>query len=1083
MSIVYGLAALAGLIVVLACVSQYRLKNLRVSPYLYLIAISFLVRILLFHTSAGYDSDIATFKYWANALWNNGISRFYTGNYYSDYPPGYMYVLYILGMLQSKLGLSDASFTTLIKMPSVICDVLMTVFIYKLAIRKFSPKISFFLGLAFALSPAFILDSSVWGQVDSVHTLLLLVSVSLLADKKYTRSFMLYAVAILVKPQSLIAAPVFIYGYAAGIFYAEKGKRKKVVIDLVIATLLTLWLLFILVFPFADGWNVISVFKVYVTDLTSYPYASVNAYNLYTFLGGNWADINARFWGMTYNYWGILFIILISLFSVFLMYLGKGKKSSYFAVTGMLYVLVFMLSAKMHERYMLPALVFFLAAYIYKPDKKFLLLYGGFTLTCFLNCVDILYALKNGNDLSLISTSMRYVSLLNIILSVVLIVCMVYLYWKEKGAREREEDLPQIPFYERHGPVIFEKTRESSRLVKRDFLLMLGLTVFYGIIAFINLGNLHSPQTTWAPQDNQSAVLELQDNVHVAKFEVMFGARENKNFKMETSPDGVNWSTVDLSGNAAQSTGAPADGTDNTNGGLFNWVSGDGVFRWSFRNVSFYGPYIRITSAADMLMIQEIGFRDDSGSLIPLISVDGGQELCDEQSLVPDRQTYMNSTYFDEIYHARTAYEFIHALWPYENTHPPLGKDIIAVGVAVFGMTPFGWRVMGTLCGIFMIPLMFIFAKRIFKKTNWAFFASFIFAFDFMHFAQTRISTIDSYVTFFIMAMYLFMYEFARINFFDSDGKWRHSAFKQAMIMLGLSGLSMGFAIASKWEGIYGAVGLPVLLFYTLYKRWKEYLWAKKYNTEKENDDDTEKENENASENAVIAAPFERVRYFPRYILITAGVCVGMFLIVPAVIYCLSYIPFLRAENIHTIRAGISEILKEQPYMLHYHEGVNDAHPYSSRWFEWPLMTKPIYYYAGTTASGLREGISSFGNPAVWWMGIVAVIYCIWQQSKKFSLTILFLFVAYASQYLPWIFIHRTTFIYHYFPSVPFVVLLVTFFFKDFVVETKNKPKLAIAFLIAVFVLFVLFYPTISGMAVPARYADVLRVFPSWVLS
>ena len=60
----------------------------------------------------------------------------------------------------------------------------------------------------------------------------------------------------------------------------------------------------------------------------------------------------------------------------------------------------------------------------------------------------------------------------------------------------------------------------------------------------------------------------------------------------------------------------------------------------------------------------------------------------------------MNSTYFDEIYHARTAYEHIHGIRPYENTHPPLGKILIGIRIRLFGMTPFGWRFIGTLLGV-----------------------------------------------------------------------------------------------------------------------------------------------------------------------------------------------------------------------------------------------------------------------------------------------------------------------------------------------------------------------------------------------
>jgi predicted membrane-bound mannosyltransferase len=67
--------------------------------------------------------------------------------------------------------------------------------------------------------------------------------------------------------------------------------------------------------------------------------------------------------------------------------------------------------------------------------------------------------------------------------------------------------------------------------------------------------------------------------------------------------------------------------------------------------------------------------------------------------------------------HARTAYEHIRGIYPYEITHPPLGKLILGLGIRLFGMTPFGWRFMGTLFGVLMLPILYCFLKNLFGKT------------------------------------------------------------------------------------------------------------------------------------------------------------------------------------------------------------------------------------------------------------------------------------------------------------------------------------------------------------------------------
>ena len=138
--------------------------------------------------------------------------------------------------------------------------------------------------------------------------------------------------------------------------------------------------------------------------------------------------------------------------------------------------------------------------------------------------------------------------------------------------------------------------------------------------------------------------------------------------------------------------------------------------------------------------------------------INTSSELHDERKTVPNRESYYNSTYFDEIYHARTAYEFINSEHVYEWTHPPLGKVFIAMGIKMFGMNPFGWRITGTVFGILMLFFIYIFVKKMTNQTWLSAISTLVFAFDFMHFTQTRIATIDVYVTFFIILMYLFMY-------------------------------------------------------------------------------------------------------------------------------------------------------------------------------------------------------------------------------------------------------------------------------------------------------------------------------------
>ena len=95
---------------------------------------------------------------------------------------------------------------------------------------------------------------------------------------------------------------------------------------------------------------------------------------------------------------------------------------------------------------------------------------------------------------------------------------------------------------------------------------------------------------------------------------------------------------------------------------------------------------------------------------------------------------------------------------------------------------------------------------------------------------------------------------------------------------------------------------------------------------------------------------------------------------------------------------------------------------------------------------------------------------------------IFFMLIAYLSGIVPWIFIKRASFAYHYFPCVPFLILMFVYFLKDYAYpKYGNKILFITIFLTAL--LFFMFYPVISGMPVNKSYINrFLRWFDSWDL-
>ena len=552
------------------------------------------------------------------------------------------------------------------------------------------------------------------------------------------------------------------------------------------------------------------------------------------------------------------------------------------------------------------------------------------------------------------------------------------------------------------------------KIEKKDWLIMLAMSVIYAFIAFLNLGDTASVRTYAALETNASADFTISGKLH--RVSVYNGRLPSDGaFIIETSADGINYEKA---------------------GSIENLS----VYAWHTADIDTDAAYIRLTNTGSTLYIGETAFFDENENLLAAKS--GLPELTDEQSLAAYRPTYMNGTYFDEIYHARTAWEYTNGVEAYEWTHPPLGKLIISVGIKLFGMTPFGWRFAGTLFGVLMIPIMYLFAAELFGKRKYAFAAAFLMMFDFMHFTQTRIATIDTYAVFFIMLMYLFMYKFTKTNF-NLEGTRRPIRY------LFLSGLFFGLGAASKWTCLYAGAGLAIIFFLNMYPRLRERA--------------------------------EHSDFWHNMFKIIIS-CVLFFVIIPILIYWVSYLPYAFIKG---NPYSIFDVFKIQKNMFEYHSQLKAEHFFSSMWYQWPIMYKPIWYFSGgIPEKNLVSSISAFGNPAIWWTSIpatAAMIVIMIKKRREGILLPLFILIGYAAQYLPWVGVSRVVFIYHYFTSVPFIILIIVYVMRELEGGREGFSPAAKAYFAAVVILFIMFYPAISGMLVPKAYMkNILMWFGTW---
>lgn len=583
---------------------------------------------------------------------------------------------------------------------------------------------------------------------------------------------------------------------------------------------------------------------------------------------------------------------------------------------------------------------------------------------------------------------------------------------------------------ERHT---FSFTARRFPMERCDALPLLLLTAVFTFLAFFGLGDTAAPQSAYRfGYEHARVLITLDESVRLGGVRYFTGMHTG-HYTLLLSEDGKGWQTQ-----------LPQEDRDHAMNQkysmLYKWLDAD--INEGTQNIR----YIRISANSAPMELNELALYDEFGELIPVEKITTtAKQLFDEQDLVPEFSTYMNSAYFDEIYHARTAMEHIQNVYPYEISHPPLGKLLIAIGIRAFGMTPFGWRFVGTLLGVVMLLVLYIFLKNMFGRTVIALCGTLLFGFDFMRFTQTRIATIDTYGVLFILLSFFFMYRYITQHY--------DTPLRKTLPPLALSGLFFGIGCASKWIVVYAGVGLLVL--YAIHQ-------VRRVLNLRRDDQDA-----------------------GGYLWRTLLFSLVFFVAVPVIIYCLSYIPYGLARGM-TIRDGMLwnpkfyEIIWEnQKFMLGYHGKLVSEHPYSSKWYTWLLDLRPILYYRDYHIPGTKSSFAAFGNPVVWWGGLAAMGIMAYRAVKYRDGKATFILVGYLSQLLPWVLISRVVFIYHYFPSVLFLVLALAHVMNTIWSRRRARFKLAVYGLPAgAGALFAMFYPVLTGVRVPTWYTTY---FLRWI--
>ncbi|WP_078660888.1 dolichyl-phosphate-mannose--protein mannosyltransferase [Streptomyces sp. NRRL B-24484] len=479
---------------------------------------------------------------------------------------------------------------------------------------------------------------------------------------------------------------------------------------------------------------------------------------------------------------------------------------------------------------------------------------------------------------------------------------------------------------------------------------------------------------------------------------------------------------------------------------------------------------------------------------------------------------------FDETYYPKDAWSLLHqgyeGVWPdLANreiisspqkipltaepafiAHPPLGKWVIALGEWVFGLHPFGWRVMVALLGTLSVLMLARIGRRLFSSTLLGCTAALLMAVDGLHFVMSRVGLLDGVSMFFVLGAFGCL-------LVDRDRTRQVLAAARAEggraadeVRLGLrpwrigAGALLGCAAAVKWNG------LQVLLVFTVLT----LLWDRA-----------------GRRGAGAHRPTRSLlrRDLLPGLLSTVGVAL--------LVYTASWTGWFASDggfDRHWAdhRAGLSmprtpvvDLPLPQVPMTwvpsalrswwHYHAqmydfntGLTSPHTYQSNPWSWLVQGRPVSMYwqqltagqDGCTANGgCASQILALGTPLLWWAACFALAYALWRWAFRRDWRSGAILAGVAGTYLPWFgYQERTIFSFYMVILVPFLCLAVAQMLGAMLGPAGCSRRRRIwgaagagLVVFAVVGCFAYFYPLYTAEVIPMSEWQDRMWFTSWI--
>ncbi len=461
---------------------------------------------------------------------------------------------------------------------------------------------------------------------------------------------------------------------------------------------------------------------------------------------------------------------------------------------------------------------------------------------------------------------------------------------------------------------------------------------------------------------------------------------------------------------------------------------------------------------------------------------------------------------FDEKYYALNAAEMLRLGGIEENpaygvvVHPPLGKQLIAIGEWLFGYNSFGWRFASAVAGTLCILLIVRVARRLTGSTLLGGIAGVLLICDGVSHVNARVALLDVFQELFVLAAFACLIadrtqvrrRLATVTDGPTDAPGADSRFG---IRLGARwwrfgvGLSLGMATSIKWSGIYWIAFFGVL----------SVVW------------DILARREAGVRRPVLGVlRRDLLGSLWSYLVIGIGSYLGTWWA-----WFASESGWARHDYVadtlewkSSTLQGLAGLWHNTLWqwtwkMLDFHSSLltptnpADRHPWESKPWTWPMGTRPVLYYLGpdAPAPGCGDGVQDcvrriflIGTPMMWWISLFVAGWALWRAIGRLDWRYLAVLVGYSAGYLPWfVNLDRQMYFFYATPFAPFLVLGIVLVLGDilgsrrFGVERRLLSIGVVALYVGLVVAnFIWLWPILNGDPITKLHLQMETWIPSW---